>query len=94
MSKNHENLEKSQNHVFFTPGSQSLEKTTEVAYCPAGQFLVNDGIFGAHNDFVTSPLTIRLCTTDISPVTPKAHQLASTAIQRHNVTHKKYNVAS
>ena len=25
---------------FFILASQSLEKTTEVAYCPAGQFLV------------------------------------------------------
>ena len=27
--------------LFFNSGCQSLEKTTEVAYCPAGQFLVN-----------------------------------------------------
>ena len=46
MSKNYENLEKSQNtdflqvRYFFSLASQSLEKTTEVAYCPAGQFLV------------------------------------------------------
>ena len=37
MSQNHETLEKSID--FFVLG-QSLEKTTEVAYCPAGQFLV------------------------------------------------------
>ena len=30
---------------FFILASQSLEKTTEVAYCPAGQFLVH--IFAA-----------------------------------------------
>ena len=32
--------------LFFNSGCQSLEKTTEVAYCPAGQFLVEFVVSG------------------------------------------------